>query len=88
MAENKSIFHAMQVQSCNTNAIFLSLKNLLVLANTKLRNHVVTYIKNIHEKFTRKDVFISQNYSRVQIRCEIVEISLYLAENNKYFKLQ
>ena len=32
------------------------------------------------------DVFISQNYSRVQIKCEIVEISLYLAENNKYFK--
>ena len=85
MAENKSIFHAMQVQSCKTNAILLSLKNLLVLANTKL---LVTYIKNIHEKFTRKDVFISQNYSRVQIRCEIVEISLYLAENNKYFKLQ
>ena len=30
--------------------------------------------------------FISQNYSRVRIRCEIVKISLYLAENNKYFK--
>ena len=28
--------------------------------------------------------FISQNYSRVQIRCEIVKIVLYLAENNKY----
>ena len=36
MAENKSIFHAMQVQSCNTNAILLSLKNLLVLANTQI----------------------------------------------------
>ena len=32
------------------------------------------------------DVFISQNYRRVQIKCEIVEICLYLAENNKYFK--
>ena len=30
--------------------------------------------------------FISQNYSRVQIRCEIVKISLYLAENSNYFK--
>ena len=30
--------------------------------------------------------FISQNNSRVQIRCEIVKISLYLVENNKYFK--
>ena len=28
--------------------------------------------------------FISQNNSRVQIRCEIVKISLYLAEKNKY----
>ena len=89
MAENKSIFHAMQVQSCNTNAILLSKKIYLCLLTPNCtRNHVVTYIKNIHEKFTRKDVFISQNYSRVQIRCEIVEISLYLAENNKYFKLQ
>ena len=30
--------------------------------------------------------FISQNYSRVQIKCEIVKISPYLAKNNKYFK--
>ena len=54
MAENKSIFHAMQVQSCNTNAILLSKKIYLCLLTPNCtRNHVVTYTKNTHEKFTR-----------------------------------
>ena len=54
MAENKSIFPAMQVQSCNTNGNLLSLKNLLVLANTKLHSKSCCYIyKKLYTKNLR-----------------------------------
>ena len=66
LAENESIFHVIRVQSCNTNAILLSLKNLLVLTNTKLHSKSCCYL---YLKYTRKIYALLIGWNRVHLSC-------------------
>ena len=54
------------MQSCNTNAILLSLKNLLVLTNTKLRSKSCCYL---YLKYTRKIYALLIGWNRVHLSC-------------------
>ena len=66
LAENESIFHVIRVQSCGTNAILLSLKNLLVLTNTKLHSKSCCYL---YLKYTRKIYALLIGWNRVHLSC-------------------
>ena len=54
------------MQSCNTNAILLSLKNLLVLTNTKLHSKSCCYL---YLKYTRKIYALLIGWNRVHLSC-------------------